>query len=287
MTELVTVRTEDECFLDGAYWPAEGEAPPRADACLLLHGATSHAFTPLMRALAEGLAGAGVAVLTLNTRGHGIVSRVARPGGGLGGVAFEDLDEAPQDVHAGARWLQTRGHRRIALAGHSLGAVKGIYTQAVAPVAAAAGVIALSPPRLAYAVQAESVHGPRFQEALARARRLVDAGRPDELLPTEVPIPAYFAAAQFLKKYGPEDRYDLVRHLPRVACPVLLVLGTREAADSAAIGGTAAAAAALAGALPHLRVVSIDGADHVYTGVLESVLDAVVEWLRAPVPAAT
>jgi pimeloyl-ACP methyl ester carboxylesterase len=155
----------------------------------------------------------------------------------------------------------------------------------LAPVAAAAGVIALSPPRLAYAVQAESAHGPRFQEALARARRLVDAGRPDELLPTEVPIPAYFAAAQFLKKYGPEDRYDLVRHLPRVACPVLLVLGTREAADSAAIGGTAAAA--LAGALPHLRVVSIDGADHVYTGVLESVLDAVVEWLRAPVPAVT
>lgn len=285
-TELVTVRTGDGCFLDGAYWTAEGPAPARADACLLLHGATGHAFTPLMRALSEGLAAAGVAVLALNTRGHDIISRVARPdGAGLGGVAFEDLDEAPQDVHAGVRWLVARGHTRVAITGHSLGAVKCIYTQATAPLPEVACLIALSPPRLAYAVQADSANGQRFLEVLVQARRLVELGHPDELIRTEVPIPAYFTAHQFLRKYGPEDRYDLARHLPSIACPVFLLLGTREAVDSVAIAGTAAVAPALAASQPGLTLVHIDGADHVYTRTLEPVLDAVTEWLRAPVAA--
>lgn len=284
--ELVSVRTEDGYFLDGAYWRAAGEAPAQADACLLLHGATGHAFTPLMRALSEGLADVGVAVLAINTRGHGIVSRVARPGGNeLGGVAFEDLDEAPRDVHAGVRWLASRGHRRIGIAGHSLGAVKCIVTQAVEPVANTACLIALSPPRLAYAVQAESAEGPRFVETLERARRLVEAGRADELMRSETPIPAFFSAGQYLKKYGPEDRYDLVRHLPQVQCPVLLLYGTREAVDVAAIGGTAAAASALAAANPQIRIATVDGADHVYTRTLDTVLDCVTDWLCTPVPA--
>lgn len=284
--ELVTIHTEDGCFLDGAYWTATGERGGRADACVLLHGATGHAFTPLMRALSEGLAETGVSVLAMNTRGYGIISRVARPdGNGLGGVAFEDLDEAPRDVHAGFQFLKARGHARIALAGHSLGAVKCILTQAVAPVADAACVIALSPPRLAYAVQAESANGPRFRETLDQARRLVEAGRPDELIAAEVPIPAYFGAAQFVKKYGPEDRYDLARLLPRVSCPVLLLVGTREAVDVAAMAGTAAAAPGLAAQHASISTVTVDGADHVYTRTLDAVLDRVGDWLRAPVTA--
>jgi alpha-beta hydrolase superfamily lysophospholipase len=284
--ELVTVRTEDGCFLDGAYWPGDGTAPARADACLLLHGATSHAFTPLMRTLAEGLAAAGVAVLSLNTRGHDIVSRMARPGSvGLGGVAFENLDEAPRDVHAGVGWLLAQGHMRVGIAGHSLGAVKCIFTQSTAALAELACVVALSPPRLAHAVQADSAAGPRFRELLDQARELVDAGRPDQLLATDVPISAYFSALQFLRKYGPEDRYDLYRHLPAIACPVLLLIGTREAVDSAAIGGAAAIAPALAATMPNLTLAIVDGADHVYTTTAATVIDTVAEWLRAPVAA--
>ncbi|MCZ6887754.1 MAG: hypothetical protein O7H39_04590, partial [Gammaproteobacteria bacterium] len=120
MPELVTVTTDDDCLLDGAYWPGNDAAvertATRADACLLIHGATSNAFSPLQRTIAQALAEAGVAVLSLSTRGHDVVSRLHRPDAlEYGGVAFEDLDDAPRDLHAGVRWLQAQGHQRVML----------------------------------------------------------------------------------------------------------------------------------------------------------------------------
>ena len=45
--ELVTVTTQDECALDGAYWQGSGGGLANADACLLIHGATSMAWIAL------------------------------------------------------------------------------------------------------------------------------------------------------------------------------------------------------------------------------------------------
>ena len=284
MTEIVTVRTEDGLALDAAYWPAAGDAPARADACVLLHGAGGSAFGPTQRALAEGLAQQGVATLTLNTRGHDTVSRFVRAGQSvLGGVAFEDLDEAPFDVAAGVAWLQARGHQRVATAGHSLGAVKVILTASVAPVAGVTALIALSPPCFSYAMYAGSPLGATFTATLDRARALVEAGRGQELISAEAPIVQLFAAAQYAKKYGPEDRYDLAAHLSRATVPALLLYGTREAAEMINIGGTASLADSLRAASPNLSVAVIPNADHVYTTTLPAVLAAVGDWLRAPV----
>lgn len=284
--ELITLRTDDDCFLDAAYWPAQGPAPRRVDAVTLLHGVTGHAFTPLMRALSEGLSAAGVAVLAINSRGHDIISRVAHVDGPLiGGAAFEDLDDAPRDLHAGVEYLHERGHTRIGLAGHSLGAVKTIYTQATAPVANAACVVALSPPRLSHTLQAEAHTGPTFLATYERAKRLVDEGRGDEPIRTETPVAAYFSAAGIVKKYGPEDRYDILRHVPSVRCPIFLLMGTREMVDMVQVGGTAAIAPRLAAAHPDFHVATIDGADHVYSRTLDAVIGAVTDWLGAPITA--
>lgn len=280
MVDLVTVTTTDGCQLDAAYWPADGTAPARADACVLIHGATSHAFGTLQRELAACFAAAGVSVLALSTRGHDVVSRLRRGAeAGYGGVAFEDLDDAPVDLEAGVGWLRERGHTRVALAGHSLGAVKSILTQATRPDDAIAGVIALSPPRLNHQAQLDSANRDRFKLAYEQALRWTEEGRGDDLFVTDVPIPSIFAAAQFVKKYGPEDRYDLARHLPAIHCPTLLVIGTREMADLVSIGATAGCLPDMRKAMTNLTVRRVEELDHSYTGRAQEVGQLVIDWL--------
>jgi pimeloyl-ACP methyl ester carboxylesterase len=226
------------------------------------------------------MARAGVAVLTLNSRGHDVVSRTTHASGPrIGGLAFEDLDDAPLDLRAGARLLAERGCTRVALAGHSLGAVKAVLTQASDGTNAAC-VIALSPPRFCHQTQLRAETGARFRETLEEARALVAAGRGDALMRVEAPIPAYFAAAQYLKKYGPEDRYDFARQLDAVRCPVLLLYGGEEKGLLAAIGSEGDEPRAIE-PREGLTFVTIDGGDHVYTGRVEQVVEALRRWLRS------
>ena len=285
LVELLSVRTDDGCLLDAAYWPASGAAPLLADALVLIHGAGGNGFSPTQRALAEGLATAGVSVLTLSTRGHDLVSRAAHADGPrLGGVAFEELDEAPLDLAAGVRLLAERGHRRIGLAGHSLGAVKAVLTAAASEPTC---LIALSPPRFSHATLLAAANGARFRQDFAEAQRLVNAGKADALMRVQAPISTLFAAGQYVKKYGPQDRYDVVRLLSEVRCPVLLLIGSLEAHDGGAVSATAAAAPDLTGRCANLSVVEIAGADHVYTDRMPRVVEAVTGWLHVPAEAAS
>ena len=74
---------------------------------------------------------AGSAALVVNTRGHdGISSTNAPVGRRLQGAAYEIVDACCHDVAAWLAWLRERGYRRLGLLGHSLGAVKAIYSQA-------------------------------------------------------------------------------------------------------------------------------------------------------------
>ncbi len=277
MVELITVQTSDGCYLDAAYWPAAGGSG-RADACVFTHGATGNAFGPLQRRFGEALSGAGVATLSINSRGHDVVSNATRASGPMrAGTAFEDLDDAPKDIHAGIECLIGRGHQRIAVAGHSLGAVKSIFTQAAEPHAAVTALIALSPPRLAFEVQ--SSFGQEFLDILARAQALVEAGRPNELLNARLPIPSYFGAAQYVKKYGHDSRYDIAAHLPHVTVPTFALFGEIECATMPQIRASAAAVTAIAANRPAIAVCHIPGADHVYTGCIAAATTALSEWM--------
>lgn len=282
MVELLTLETQDGCLLDAAFWPAARPTTGMADGCVFTHGATGNALSPFQRAFAEALSAAGIATISVNTRGHDIASRLIRKGAlpGRGGTAFEDLDEAAFDLHAGAGFLRERGAARIAIGGHSLGAVKSIYVQATRSVPGAACVLAVSPPRIAYEVQDSGDFRERFQSTLAQARDLVSKDKANELINATVPIPSYFGAAQYEKKYGPESRYDVARHLPNLGVPVFLLFGTSEIESMQQIRASSIVAAELARTNPkmaHYEV--IEGADHSYTGLVPMATAQAVAWL--------
>lgn len=84
-----------------------------------------------------------------------------------------------------------------------------------------------------------------------------------------------------MKKYGPEDRYDLLVHFPQITTPSLLVLGTQEIQDMVSIGATAAVSDQIVAAHPALARHIVEGADHRYTGKSDDLVDIVARWLAS------
>lgn len=127
LTELVQVTTSDGLRLDGSLRePARCRATSQTpDAFLLLHGVGGTFYGGRMfEALTQPLLNQTAAVLRVNTRGAGSVSMFATDGGATrGGAAFEVVDQCRHDIHAWCDFLVQRGYQRIALLGHSLGAI--------------------------------------------------------------------------------------------------------------------------------------------------------------------
>ena len=125
LAELVKFVTADDLRLEGLLHTPEAPSAERslaADAAVFLHGAGSNFYGgSLIEAVVPHLTAAGLAVLRTNTRGHDSVST-----GAFGqqrrriGSAYEIVDECRFDVRAAVELLVERGHRRIALIGHSL-----------------------------------------------------------------------------------------------------------------------------------------------------------------------
>ncbi len=269
--ELVQVWTPDGLRLDAAFQtpPPGTKTQIGVDAYCLVHGTGGNFYgSTLFESLAERLLNLGCAVLRVNTRGHdGISTAAAKQGGKRLGAAYEVVDDCRKDLRAFVDWLRQRCGPRIGLIGHSLGAVKCLYALAYEQEIAAHCIVALSPPRLSYSWFCSSPQGPQFLQTFAEAERRVHQQQPAALLEVQLPMPYAISAAGYLEKYGPDERYNYLRFLAGVRCPVLVTLGTLEMENNMAFRGAAEAIAAVRERHADLAVSVIAGGDHFYTGV--------------------
>ncbi|MCI0361201.1 MAG: alpha/beta fold hydrolase [Planctomycetaceae bacterium] len=257
----------------------EGTGP---SAAILLHGVagnfyTSSTFEPLIPRLQEH----GLAVLSVNTRGHdSVFGSMAGNVRRRLGAAYETVDECRLDIAAWIEFLASRGHERVVLIGHSLGAIKAVYGQAHEKWPQVAAVVAASPPRLSYSAFMNSAESSVFRESMSTAEEMTAEGRGEELFTGKFPFPLLITAAGYLDKYGPAERYNILRFAAEVPCPALFTYGSKE------LAGGGIAFAELPEALMSLpistsrSVTVIDGADHAYAGVAEELAAAVVRWLQ-------
>jgi pimeloyl-ACP methyl ester carboxylesterase len=260
---------------------ARSESQPPS-AALLLHGVagnfyTSSTFEPLIPKLNE----CGLAVATVNTRGHDSVF-----GASLGtvrrrfGAAYETVDDCRHDVAAWIEFLKNRGHKSLVLIGHSLGAVKALYAQAHEQWPEVTAVVAISAPRLSYSAFMNAAENSSFFESFHTAERLVRDGRGDELFTSKYPFPLLITAAGYVDKYGPQERYNLLKFAAELSCPALFVYGSKELTHGGIpFAGVPDALLSLPNG-SRRSVGIIDGADHVYTGVGELLAERVAVWLR-------
>ena len=279
--ELVRTTTRDGLRLDGALTPTRSVSDG-APAAILLHGVagnfyTSSTFEPLIPQL-ERL---GLAVLSVNTRGHDSVF-----GASLGnvrrrfGAAYETVDDCRHDIAAWVQFLKLRGQERIVLIGHSLGAIKAVYAAAHENLNAVAAVVAASAPRLSCAAFRNGPESSLFFESMSTAEKLLSEGRGDDLFTSKFPFPLLITASSYIDKYGPAERYNLLRFAHELPCPALFTYGGKELDQGGiAFAGLPEALLSLPSA-ERRKVAVIDGADHLYTGTAENLAEVVSDWIR-------
>jgi len=255
-----------------------------ATAAILLHGVAGNFYTSsTFDAVIPKLRELGMAALSVNTRGHDSVF-----GASLGnvrrrfGAAYEIVADCRQDIAAWIDFLKRRGHERIVLIGHSLGAIKAIYAQAQDKHPEVAAVIAASPPRLSYAAFMNSSESSQFHESMSTAEQMVQEGRGEDLFTANFPFPLLIAASAYIDKYGPAERYNLLNFAAELPCPALFTYGSKELTH----GGIAFAdLPSILLELPNAerrQVAVVEGADHLYTGVANQLASAIADWLQAP-----
>jgi pimeloyl-ACP methyl ester carboxylesterase len=196
------------------------------------------------------------------------------------GAAFEVVDESRLDIAAWCEFLAARGMTRIGLLGHSLGAIKAVYSQSHAPLPNVATVLALSPPRLSYAAFRNGAQGTPFFDAIMTAKDHVAANRSDALMKVTVPFPMLMSAGGYLEKYGSEERYNLLRFVDRLTCPSFFSYGGQELEHGGvAFAGVPESLRAAARPDQIVDVVTIPNADHNYTRTHEPLAEKIANWL--------
>lgn len=287
--DLVRTTTPDGHRLDGSLLPAAKGTSTGCDidACLMLHGVGGNFYAGnLFEHLSSKLCDLGIAALRVNTRGHDSISiSWGSTGPTRQGAAYEIVDQCRHDVKTWIQFLQDRGYQKIALLGHSLGAIKAIYSQAYSPNAAVRALIACSAPRLSYSAFMNSDSQPKFFASMATANEHVEQGRPETLFQAAFPFPILITASGYIDKYGPEERYNITKFVDKVGCPMLVTYGQIELERGGiAFAGMPEALSSRRRADQPLEIVTIAGADHAYTGVYESLANALVTWLAKQFP---
>lgn len=280
LVDLVQVTTRDGVRLDGMLQtPIERNSAWPVDALCFVHGTGGNFYaSTLFDAIGQRCLERGCAVLRVNTRGHdGISNAVTSKGGRRLGAAYEVVDDCRHDLTAWIEFLKDRCGPRVGLLGHSLGAVKCLYTLAHEMTLDVARVIAISPPRLSYSWFCENPEGAKFLETYQRAETLVQAGQPTAMLDVTLPLPFIITAAGYAEKYGPDERYNYLRFLRSVRCPTLVTFGAVEVANNVAFRGAPEAVAEMGRTL-----TTIAEADHFYSKGRDLLVQAMDEWLKEP-----
>lgn len=274
LEELVNAETADGLLLDGAVIrPAGTDVKPLA--MVWIHGFTGKFYEPFILHIGRELAGDGYTLVTGHNRGHHCGATMDRVDGEpmLAGGWWEQLDQSPHDVAAWIDFAASLGFRRVALLGHSLGAMKVPYYQAQRRDPRVAGMVVASAPLGA---------GRLSPETIGRAEALVAEGRGEDLLPwgslggfSTTSAETFLSWGRILPTIYGQDTPDPA--IAQVRCPIFALYGTEEEAVGTAADLETIRHAARAAARVETRM--FDGADHLYSGHEAEVAAALASWL--------
>ena len=277
LADLVNVTTPEDILLSGAYFAASDTAHPGVDALVFLHGDGGHFYLPFYLGLGELIAAHGVACLSANRRGRDLVAHGST---GLAGYAFESVSDSRVDFRAWLDFLVARGHQRIVVGGHSGGAVRSVYAQAMEKYPEVVGVVAVSPGEYHHETVVE-LHGEDFLGPYREAKGNLDESRPDSLNIPGVPWGSMWSAKAYVDCFNEDNRYSVSAHAANTRCPTLFIFGAAECEGPELLPVCGAACRRLkAAAWPGVAVQVIDGANHRYAEREEVLYAMISSWLK-------
>jgi pimeloyl-ACP methyl ester carboxylesterase len=285
--ELVHVQTSDGITNGGAVFAAP-VSPASPLAVIWIHGSQLNFYDPSYVKIARQLASRGLTTITANTRMHDLGNLAAMRGEQRvrGGVYWGRYSEQVRDLAAWVDFAAGRGFKGVILAGHSAGTTAVQGYQAETQDRRVFGLVIASG-----RVQPNTT--PPDPERLAQAKKLVDEGLGEALLPNPTRPTSFVSAATFLDLANMglqlRDFYGVETPdapITRVQCPLLAWFGTKEPDI-----GTAADLDLLKSTLRRLRAgpsrvdtVMIQNADHMYRGEEAQVAQTIASWAKTLVP---
>lgn len=271
--ELVFIESEDGLSLTGAVIRPE-DSPGHPIAVVWIHGNTGKFYDYPYIAVGRAIAEQGYIFITGNTRGHDISAtlwKMPEDREVAGGSAWEIYEESPYDIGAWVNYAAGLGVQKVILVGHSLGAAKVIYYQALRQDSRVGGIVAASP----------DLRGHWSAQLVADAQRLVTAGQSTELLPPLMGAFWYRLSAQNIASRSRvlSQTYLSETGVPNIAeigSPLLVFFGSHD------VGGANELDMVRKNAVKSSRVDThlIENADHVYTGYESQAANLIATWIE-------
>jgi pimeloyl-ACP methyl ester carboxylesterase len=293
--ELCRVVSRDGLELQGFLASPDGDVP--STGVIHVHGLAGNFYeNRFIDGVGAAVVNGGRSFLTVNTRGRDYLSDFIceRPDGTktyvqIGGI-HEVFEDCLADLDAWVDFLRSRGTDRIILQGHSHGALKVTYYLYKRGDPGIAGLVLLSPSD-DFGCQRARLGG-RFDEALATARSMIQAGGGRGLMPE-----GYFhypvSASTYIDVFGPDSKlkiFNLSRtdtrafeELASIKVPVLAVVGS---VDEAFIDEPAAFIRQIRTEMAKVSSFEgrvIEGAPHNYLDFEDRVAYGIGEWLGSGV----
>ena len=266
-------------------------------AWIIVHGVNGNFYgSSLLQFVAQTCLLNGDSALLINTRGHDLASFGSSEYPARLGSMFETIKCALEDLKGWVDYAKSEGSPRVGIIAHSLGAVKSAYALAN-KLEGIDRFIALSPPRLnTDLLLADPLKRAVFQEHLAQAQSLCEAGNDHHIMRVRFPLPNWVSAATFLDKYGSGATYDYLSFIANIQIPSLWVFGDSEVREGSVnfrdadrqIGDAIQQCAVKSSrektdgadlAEPLHQVKVIDGADHSYRDTREVLRQCISNWM--------
>tara|TARA_B100001750_G_C15520102_1_gene610830 strand:+ start:4329 stop:5192 length:864 start_codon:yes stop_codon:yes gene_type:complete len=283
--KIVHTQTEDNVTLAGALFSTTANAPSNVSALLFFHGDGGNFYSPLYLKMGEMLSQQGITFLSANRRGHDTISSTGNPDV-KGGYAFESVAQSPLDIQAWINFLANKGHRAIAVGGHSGGAVRAIYAQSTSQFSNVKALIPVSPGEYNHEEIIE-LHGKEFKEAFSLAELSIAKGNPEHLLQPGLPWGSTWTATSFVDCFNKDDRYQVSHHAMTIQIPTLFIFGELETktGDKQELPVCGLARRTIEEKIgsysPHLSLKIIESANHGYTGKETDLYDTIHGFLKS------
>ncbi len=278
--KLVFFTTSDGLRLSSFLVDSQGE-----EAVLFIHGMGGNFHKEGILNIARNLAGEGIALMSLNTRGADIVKDFKDEDGEhhLAGTAFEVFEDTVHDIGSAITLLESLGYRRIHLMGHSTGCQKILYYAHITEDSRVKSLIHLSPAE-DYEIW-KNLLGDDFEHFVDIAREMVERGEGDKLM-----IPLYektgdlWSARRFLSfasRDTPEGRafnYASLDMFSSVTLPTAVFFGD---ADPYLIHPPEYYAEKLKSTYrgEMIEIHIIEGGDHSFHGLEEEIFHRIAEFI--------
>ncbi len=284
-TTFVRHETEDNLVLHGLLY----EPDTKSDKVILhIHGMGGNFYeNNFLDFMSKTFTDQGFAFLTINTRGHDLISdfviKSEKEEYKRIGNFREKFEDCILDIRCWLDFLEKKAFKNIVLQGHSLGAVKVVYYLAKTNDQRVNKLVLASPPDMIALFEAEKTH----PDLLETAKKMVEEGKGEEILPIKIWDWYYLSADTYLNFAQRNNEIDIfniydkqsVSLISKINIPILAFFGSK---DDAIILPKLEAFEVLhskANNCPQFDTKIIEGASHVYFGHEEETAKIVIDWI--------